>query len=690
MSTGVEPGPLAGSPSGIADIASTAARGAAALSATRADLVRLDRALQRHRSRAVDAARDAVVRLVARTDLSQEVLRAVAAALSDRATALAGEQQDAQRALQLRADARGRLHEAEADEAAAWREAALHPELTDGVHRVWEARTRAAQARADVAAAEADWCRARDAHESGSRRTAARLGGLDRVEALRLAAAHGLHVPQFGTSWQRGVELAVRLQAVRPDAGRSDRERARADLEAAIREAGDDPALWTAFWEHATPAQLYRAFGVDAADPATVAALRDGLDSWAGAATPAEQRAMGRTLVDDLGHSLLGLRVRSDLLGRLLAADLPAALYTGAADAVVDRRAPGGYDAVDLDAVGPAVVGIAAGLSDHPDAALDHLAGPDTDVAQQRAHVWFGMAPPDGWPDGGEAVTGLLAAAVTAGASSPTDTDQRRAAVLVTRATPELAGTHGLLSGRVPVSDEASRRTALAYEPYIPYFEETLKEFTAQVRPQGTTARPVLDSHDLAQVIGTTSRTPWAAEHWLLATDRYVERVADEIRTMPTTDRAPRNELARATLGDAGFVGGATGSSVIFEARSREEREAAAAAVLSTGLGVATLPAGPVAGAAAAGTGVLLPQLLPDHVTGARELVLHAEPVLRDRFVAPLELAAQDADVAAGYSAEKALERSTSLDDNSGDSTGRFGQSFNDSADLRRENGEIT
>ncbi|GAA4722969.1 hypothetical protein GCM10023216_10480 [Isoptericola chiayiensis] len=677
--------PLAGSPPQMEGLSAAAARAAAALATTRTDLDRLRRGLEQHRSDAVDAARQVTDALGAEADVVGTVLRHAATVLTGRAADLASERREAALALERRAVATARLRHAEADEAEAWQQDALTADPATTATRLWEARRRAEQACQDVAAAEADWYRAREAKESGSKLAAARLGGLDRTGALRLAAASGSSMARYRAGWDRGVRLAAMLATTFPDGSREDQAAARADLAAAIRAAGDDPVVWTAFWQHVTPAQVARVLGSGSGAP--VQELAAGLAAWAGTATAAEQREQGAALVAALGDSTLGMDDRAQLVAGLFAG-LPLPVFVGAADALGARHGHEPRDDLFVAGSGPVVVAVATGLSADPDAALDHLAPEDADLAAVRIRSWFGRVPPDGWPDGGAAVAGLLAVAVRHGSASSDSATQSRAALVVERATPELVGHRGLLGPHSAVPDEAARHVALAYEPYIPIFEEIEDPELDDGTTPGTATcvQPRLDAFELRRLIGVTSGTPVAADHWLGAADRYVARVADGMDA--PLDASGRTAAAQDTVGDTGVVAGATRSPILLEARADQARTEAATGWLNTGLGLSTATARPAASVITTGAGLLLPPLLPDQVAEARETVLRDESLLRERFAAPLHEAATEADAAAGLDPEAAPARLDQLDPDSHAIGSRFDERYGVYSDLRRTLGD--
>ncbi|WP_407319630.1 hypothetical protein UQW22_04180 [Isoptericola halotolerans] len=700
--------PLNGSPGELDQLSSTAARAASALVETRAGLARIERALEGHRSAAVDAARQLLAELRAEAELCADVLDASSRALAGRARSLGGEQQDARGAITARDEALLRAERAADDEATAWRIVGdpLDPRHPDGVHLVWLARERAERANADVTAAEARWRRARDAKETASRQAAPRLAGLAHVRAVRLAASAGTDPQTFADSWHRGQELAGLVRHVSPDGPREAHDAARADLFAALRAAGDDPALWTAFWEGVTPAELYAAIRVTPVDDDVETALRDGLRSWARSASPTELETFGHSLVDELPDSFVELGDRADLAAALLAPPLPVALHAGAADALVERRQQTDGVEADLVATGLLTVAIADGLAADPDAALQQLAPRGGDETLARAHVWFGTTPTDGWPDGGAAVTGLLAAAVGAGTRTDDIDRQRRAALLSSAATQELVAPDGLLAGPYPVSDVASRNVADAYAPYLVSAGDAVQWQTHGTdRPEpgllGTPqlaegtgehaelVQPHLDAFAFRDVIAATSATDVSASVWLDRVDTYLDDAVVEV-TAEGRGSADAEALAEGATRDGAAVLGAVSSGPIMLARAERDAAEATATWFTSGLSLATTPARAGTSLAATGASALLPPLLPDGVADAREQVLASEPDVREWVTARFHEAIGEQLTAQGVPDDEVERATERLAPDSDNMQGVFDSTYALNADLRRELGELT
>ncbi|PFG41637.1 hypothetical protein ATJ88_0279 [Isoptericola jiangsuensis] len=715
MTADADLAPLAGSPPGLATLAGAASRAAGALGGTRADLARLDEALAGHRSAAVEAARERLARLGADVALCADVLRTAAGVLSRRSTGLSTEQDDAARALSARDDALARLARAEADEAAALRgDPAVA--LADVAQRAWDARVRAEQARGDVAAAERAWRTARDAKDTASRQAAPLLDGLADARAVAVSAAHGVGAGDHATAWRRGTDLAADVPGTFTG-GPEARDAARTDLFDALVAAQGDPALWTAFWDAVDPAALSTALGA-APPPAVTDALAGGLGVWAASADRRERYRMGDGLVAGVGTGT-DAHDRAAGLGELLgAARLPAAVWAGAADALVARGTAAGPDDVDAADLAPVVVAVATGLSAHPRAALDHVAPSDPDALLDRSRFWFGRTPPDGWPDGGVAVTGLLAAAVAVGARPGADVPtQERAARAVSAATTELVGDRGLLTvGRRngPVDPVARAAVVELYRPYVASFGENveLADEEASATPgtllprvwvdeagDGTigpgvdlpwpVVQPGLDAFALRDVVTATSEGSADADRWLHLLDGYVADSA-EVATGSGLDGEDRKTVVTNALDDVSFVAGSIQSPVIGAAEAVDGRRGTVAAATSVGLGVATAPAAAPVSLAATILGAILPGLVPDTVSPAREEVLRTEPLVRERFAEPLYRAVVDQDVARGATPEAAAADNQALHPHGPELSGGFGKNYDLGSRLGRQLGEST
>ncbi|MDO8150232.1 hypothetical protein [Isoptericola sp. b408] len=650
--------PLSGSPDVLDSLASGASRAAAALSTVHSDLVGLDTTMTRHRSAAVDTARAVLDDLMARVRLSDRVLRETAHVLADRAAGLAREQHEALQAIAQRQEAWTRVRRAEADEAAAWRLGLDMADLRhlDAARLAAEARARRDTAHDDVLDAERRWYRVRETKETSSRVAARRLGGLGHPDLVRWAVADGTTLADLGRRWADGVRLAERLSAgAVTGADPAERQELREGTVAALGAAGDDPVLWTALWERVGPAELYAALGVRAVAGPTREALATGLAAWAQHATPTERYALGNALVSALPPGFHELGDRADLAAALLRPALPADVHRGAADALVERHGATGSTEADTAATGTLTVAVATGLAADPDAALRHLAPPGTTAADvtDRAHAWFGVAPPDGWPDGGTAVTALLAAAVGAGTHPGADAPQQvRAALATSAATTALVAPGGLLAGAYPVSDAASRHVAAAYAPYLVSADDAawhpsadgsppapgvrgLPPLAEGAEPVPDVVQPRLDAFALRDVVAATSTTETASGHWLRQVDVAVAAAA-ATATAEGVGAADAEALAQAGVADGAAVVGSIASGTISVAQDAAAEDAL---LYSTGLNLATTPVGARTSLGLLGLGTLLPPLGPDHVGAAREEVLATEDALRERVVTPFETA---------------------------------------------------
>ncbi|WP_278236110.1 hypothetical protein [Isoptericola sp. AK164] len=701
--------PLSGSPASLEELAGAAARAASALSALRADLIVLDRSMMRHRSGAVDAAREAVTALIGRGSLCYQVLRESAQVLTGRAAALEGEQRDALDAIERRTAATERVRRAEADEDAAWLLALdpVDPQHVEAGRLAAAARARRDAALGDVAEAEARWHRARDAKEAGSRRAARRLDGLGHVEAVRWAVSAGVGLTGFRDRWADGAQLAARVDAAaRAARSGTARDGALDELVAALRATGDDPVRWTAFWEGTTPADLYAALGVGVTDPDVVELLAAGLAAWAEHAGPAEQHALGHALVADLPRAAVELGGRADLAAGLLApalpATLPAAVHAGAAEALVERRTTSRDSHADTTATGALTVAVAQGLAADPPAALDHLVPPDAtgDTAVHRARAWFGVAPPDGWPDGGTAVAGLLAAAVAAGVRTEGREGRHRAAFLSSAATGQLVAPGGLLAGRYPVDDTTGARIAAAYAPFLVSASDAAerqagvpppREPGVRDRPElaeGTgrfaaVVQPDLDVLALRDVVAATSTTETSAGYWLSAVDDYVAGAATTLAD-PAVDDADAEALARAAVRDAGVVVGAIRSREIAVAR---QQDASDGLFVALGLDALTATARLAPTMVTTGMRGLLPPP-PGALPAARERVLADEDVLCERFTTPFVRERRQHLTAAGRSPAEVEDAVARLRPESADMSAAFGTGYALAAGVGRQLGE--
>lgn len=699
--------PLTGSPALLEHLAGSLARAGAALAETGAGLDHVDGALRGQHSGAVSSARSALESLRSETELCRDVLTAASSALRAHAGDLADRQDAARRALARHDAARRQLEAAETEEANAWLLHAdpTHPLHPEAIRTAWDARERASAARCEITAAEQAWRLAHDAKEADSHRTASALTGLTEVEVTRLAHAAGADLSAFGQSWPEGVALAGLLRTASVSTGRADRAAARQDLADALVAAGDDPGLWAAFWRSATPGELYHALGGTVDDPELESALRTGVTAWAASATEVEQHAFGRAVVDDLGESTLGLDERSRLAALLLAPATPPAVFVGTAEAWSDRRGRLGATDVEIADAAPLSEAIAHGLAGHPGAALEYFARGDEEELAARVDAWFGQSPHDGWRDGGTAIAGLFAAAVADGTqdSSPL-AQQRQAALLASYVTTTLVEGRGLLAGATTVSEEASRHVARAYEPYFVSFSDNLRrsagpsdpatigpvqlvESTEGATTWSDTLQPRLDPDALCTVIGMTSTTDTTAGYWLDATDQYLDDMAVEATAEGLGD-GDLDAIAGTAVMDVSAVAGATESDTITVAEHREAMEMETVGFFSTALGVGTIGAPPAVSAAAVGSGVLLPSLRTEHLEPAREVVLAAEPALRERVVGRLRDSMVDELAAQGASDEEIADATVRIHPDSEIMISHFGEHFSTTSGLERRLGE--
>lgn len=704
MTTDVEHSPLTGSPGLLHELAGAFARAATALTETCTGLSRLDGALSAHRTATVDDARALLDTLRSEATLARDVLAGAATALATRADELAVEQADARLAIARRDAAQERLARAEEDEAAAWRICAdpTDPRQPEALQQIWWARRRAEDATGELAAAEADWRRARDAKHEGSRRAVPALVGLAAVRVVRLTAAAGTDLASVGASWARGTSVAELARAV-PTAGQ-DVDATRAELRRALVTAGDDPAFWSAFWGAATPADLYLAIGEEP-DPALAEALRTGTETWAAAAAPAELQAFGRAVVDDLGADTFGLGDRSRLAAALLTVSLPAAVHTGAAAAWTDRRDERGPDDLELLAAAPVSAAVADGLAADPAAALDFFSPTDQAELARRVDAWFAQTPLDRLPDGGASIAGLLAAAVTNGTRHPSSVRQGQAALLASHATPALVSGHGLLAHPEHVSAEASRHVARAYAPYFVSFETFGDDYEPGVPPDPAVAgrpplaegvadrsdvvQPVLDALTLRLVIGATSQDPVAAEHWLGSVDAYLD---DATRTATEPGRSPlhRERISNAAIRDGVFVAASIESPTILDAVAERDAAAQAYGWFSTASSVGTVAAPLAVAAPATAANIAAGQLLPDEVDEARAEVLANEPALRARMGTRTQDGLREGMAAQGASDLEIADAIAPFAPGSDSLDTQFGDDFSTVSGLGRHMGENT
>jgi hypothetical protein len=707
----VEFAPLTGAPVRLESVATVAARAAMVLEEARGQVLTVGAGLEAQRSGAVTAGRQLLADVGARLGTCAAVLAGASAALREHAGVLAEQQHAALLAVARRSEAldRERRALADADEARRSTWNGVLPDPVGAALRLAAAERAAADARTDALAAEDRWRRARDAKAAASARAATVLGVLGDVRVVIAGAAAGRSVSQVAASWQEGLHAAV-LASTAAAPRERDRHSARAELRRILSEASGDPAFWTAFWGETTPEELYRALGLGPVDDALAASLATGVRAWAVTAAPEVLEAFGREVVEGLGGSDLGLDGRAALAALLLAPTVPGAVHRAAADALAERRASRPYDPVDLVWTEPVTTAVATGLLHHPRDAFEHLAPADPGLAAERAHAWFGIAPPDGWPDGGASVAGALAAAVAVGSGSPSRSDQARAALLVSHATHELP--RGLLGGPVPPSDLASTRIAGAYEPYLPVFgdvvlssdegapprpPDVLDDFTLAegvVRDLPVVVQPDLDAFGLRDVISATSRTEASGAAWLGTADRYHDAMLDLAfgsAAPEGIEEGDQNNVVGASLRDAGAVAGALQTATI-RAAEREQAAidgAASAAMFLGSVAVAKVPVSPVVSTSATtAAGTALDGFLPDRLEPARDAVLANEVAFRERFAGATVDAAVQHDVDRGSSTQEALARRAELAPDADSVTTSFKATYDAMSDLRRTLGE--
>ena len=516
-----------------------------------------------------------------------------------------------------------------------WSDACAVPGDPTQAHlRLATAERELAAARADVAAAAARWRAARDTKDDASRRAATALSALADVRAVRAVVAAGADPRALVASGAAARQVVALLPRAASGGEEAARRELRAELRRVLTAHADDPAFWAVFWDGATAQDVYLALGPTFLDPARRlpaelrTALGRGVLAWAGTASEAELREFGRDVVVGVGDWPHGLRGRSTLAAALLPAGLPSPAHAAAGDALdarwwqsLDPRDGGALDeGLDLAATdlahatdtAPLAVAVLAGYARHPRLALDRLAPPDEAGQARAVHRWFGWVPAGGWPDGGRAVAGAFAAAVHEGTSSPRDLHQRRAALLVSHATPVLPS--GLLSGPT-LDDRASADVARAYEPYLPSVgdatrAQTVHRDAADGPPSpvpapgidaddklavGTGRRtdvpqPELDAFALRDVVAATSRTPEAARAWLGSTERYAASMI-EVATSGAYDvnSEPRYHLAQQVLGGVGAVTGAMQAETLAAAYEKVETREAVVSLTSDALGLGTL-----------------------------------------------------------------------------------------------------
>ncbi|AEG42972.1 hypothetical protein [Isoptericola variabilis] len=707
----VEFAPLLGVPLRLERVGAAAAHAAAVLEDARASTGSVGGRLEGQRSVAVTTARARLSDVGTWLGMCAGVLAEAATTLRRHAAVLADLQQAALLAISRRDDAleRERRAQAELEEARRSTWNALGQDLAATALRIPAAERAMAEARADVLAAEAQWRRARDAKAAESVRAATALSALGDVRLVTASVAAGMRVPQVTASWERGLHAASLAATAAWNGSSRDRSAASAELRRLLAEVGRDPAFWTAFWDQVTPEELYRAVGIRPVEPSLAEGLADGVRLWAAGASEAELETFGRALVEDLGDHELGLDARAALAALLLAPALPGAVHRSAAEALVERRTSRPGDPVDVVRLEPLITAVATGLLLRPHEAFEHLAPADDALAAERARAWFGVAPPGGWPDGGAAVAGALAAAVLHGSGSSSRSDQARAATLVSHATHELP--RGLLS-EPPPSDLASVRIVRAYEPYVPVFGDAVRsaDKNGPPRPAGVVddftladgvvedlpvvVQPDLDAFALRDVISATSRTEAGAGAWLGSADRYHDAMLDLAFGTSAPEgisEGDQGNIVRESLRDAASVAGALQLETIRTAQ-REQAVidgAASGAVFLANVAIAKVPMPPVASTSTStATGTVIDGFVPDRLGPAREAVLEKEAQLRQHYVGRAYAAAVDHDVDHGMTYAEAVDERTELAPGSGDVSDAFGSTYNAMSDLRRELGE--
>ena len=707
--TDVEFLPLTGSPAGLGDTAAAAARAAAVLEDTRALVQRVRSALDGQRGTAIASARQRLAEIALRAGDHAGVLAATASVLRGHAEDLSREQARALDAIARRAESlaaeRRWLAIAEEDR---WKASNPLDPLSQAVSvRLAHAHRECISARADVAAAEADWLRSRDAKYAASRRAAASLGVLGDARAVRMATAGHRDLAALLESWANGLRAAGLTEA-RPGSDRPELVASRAALRHALVQAGDDPAFWSAFWGATAPRELYAALGVEPLGNDLAAAVRTGIEQWSWDATPGELESFGRGVVEGLTSGGVGLSEQAAIAAALLPPTLPGIVHSAAGEALDQRRRTVRVTDTELTWTASVAVAVANGLFAHPEAAFDHLAPTDDGLLAARVHAWFGLAPPDGWPDGGEAVAGALLAAVAVGSRSPSRSDQSRVALLMSHVTQEAPG--GLLKN-VPPSDLASARIARAYEPYVPVFGDSAVGAEKDEKPEPGTQQieqladgwlespeaviqPDLDAFSLVRVISATSQTDVASGEWLAVGDRYRDTMlglafqADE-----PVESVDQHEIVEETLRNAGALAGSLQAETMLMARQQQDRQDAAVGGLSFLATAATkvLPAGAARTADGGVTvgGALLPPLLPDHLAAGKEAVLREAEGLRHRFADPAYARAVEFEIEEnGTSRHDAPLERAALDPSSSGSCESFEHTFDLMSDLGRKLGD--
>lgn len=699
----VEYEPLTGSPAALVDHADAATRTADRLDDARARLVRIHDALEAQRSHAVTTAQDRLTDVAERLSVCSGVLRSSAAVVHGHAHTLATEQSAATRAIARRDEAlrRERSVSSEISGLLVDSLALLVPSPSATTEqRLAEVRVSAAQD--DVRAAEADWRRARDAKRTASARAAASIEALADRRAVNTFVRSGASVEAFQRSWAHGLTAAGLVDAALPGNGDALGAPGRAELRSVFLTGGEDTVFWSAFWRATTPRELYLALGHHPLDDELASTLRAGVERWSQSATPGELTAFGRGVVDGLMPTGLGLSEQAAISALLLSPGLPGTVHAAAAQAVADRRA-----AIllteDEDILASAAVAAMNGLIAHPRVAFDYFAPGSDELLAQRARQWFGTEAPGeqlgGWPDGGEAVAGALLTAVSVGGASLRSVDQSRAALLVSHATTELP--KGLLAGPA-LSDLASARVASAYERYVPVFGDVVVASDSRSSAPGTVnldrladgyldsppvvVQPVLDPFALVEVVSATSRTETAADVWLGVGDRYHDAMLGlALSGAVPVDRDVQDSIAGEALRDVGTIAGSLQAERLRVARRDQAEQDQLVEGASFLVGVGTVTAAPPLALGATAVTTVAPHVLPDHVGPVRDTVLANEQTLRRRFAESAYAAAIEREVEAGLSAAQAAERRAELSPDSHATRGAFQQTYDLTADLRRE-----
>ncbi|MCL1870055.1 MAG: hypothetical protein FWF90_06535 [Promicromonosporaceae bacterium] len=604
---------------------------------------------------------------------------------------------------------------------------------------VHEAAREEARARDDAQRALADHHRATEEQQADARQAAAQVQALADTRVVRAwASGAPVTVAAFVASRSAGLAASSDLARLVRDGsvGSAPTEQA-GRLRRLLEARSGDPVFWAAFWERATPAQLYAAADLMAPGMAIARRTPAAREEWAallraigtGTAStlatlsPAERARFGRRIAEDVpAVSWTAPEVAAALFGALPlwvaprpdpagpAAPTPgqraaADVATGVLTVLDDDPRPGRPPCPDLAAAALAT------LARDPAAALGYLAPEDPAELRRRATHWLGGPAP--WPDHGEGVAAALAAAVLAGATSPSRAEQARAAQLASVATTQLPS--GLLRNE-PLSSATERDVARAYHPYLAGASQLGRttdaagwvDLAAPAAPSasgrpGTRAdvpladglgampqpvQPHLDALLFREVIVGSSTTSAGAAAWLADALDHEEAVLEAIFPADGSDApaaadiqgdADRQSVVRETLRDAGAVAGAL---QVASVRTAELADARDQAMIDDVATVASVPIGGVVAGAASravahaatrslGTvGDESVKLAADRVVttaadAAKGGFLHAtraarhdvavqEPVLRREFADPALAAAEAWSQARGSTPEQA------------------------------------